>query len=955
MGIFKKNISKLIQTNPKLAAKLVEIKTNERFEVFVDPKDALNINILDHTHDAIFYDNNPLEAVTTQLDEFEKSYNRYPVLYIYGIANALFVKLLLQNKNHTKIIVIEPEIELLYVALNLMDFSSEIERYRLILLLSDDINFSTAVDIAGHRDIKVFAKTFHLEINIPYYSDHYSEQVMASSRDFIRAIEHVITGLGNDSMDALIGLEWHLANIEQMATTPTLVELIKKAKNTDVAIVISTGPSLAKQLPLLKEIATSATLISVDASLPILERHNIKPDIVTSIERVALTAEFYKKTSEEFKQGIICAMPTIAHPALIESVGSGTLQLSMRPFGYTRHSTLDDYGYLGIGMSAANMAYEIAFHSGFKTIILIGQDLAFSDSGISHSEGHVIGSTAQKDSDFYVRAYGGDGSVRTSVIWNMFRNFFERDIYDANQKGTTTIDATEGGAQIAGALEISFSEAIERYIDKNFIKKPIELEYPDSSTMQKNRATAIERIARMRDFAKRYQKQTAELFEKVATMSEHLESIKADKNLDKPDYDAIAALMGEIDELKAAFDTEEFTDIFIDATQALIVHHELEIARIQVRPIHSNDDKKLKMIDWIHMHKHWLFALAGIMEAELVAIERRGSQSQFVHSAKTSDDFTTITGQFYDYTREHSEFLLELIVDGEVVKTITHISSENSNKTGNFSLTIPAKYFNNGIYQISVREKTTGIIPMGLPLHGFMSADKYNEAKFLESLETANYEELKNMYKPNCVGFLATKENMEDEEFVEYINEIIKDFPEYDFKALYFDKNSIKEIKNKFQHSNLNLVEIKNIKDIFINLQVLLGNFSKNKVEISLAQVLILNSYNIACIPLNLHLNKSITIKQFSESIRNHYHNFFENIELFGYTKKDIEIYGKDLIKILTQNAIDRYNIKIEIDMQSSIRKLLFITLYIGFKNNDYFKNIINIDRLNTKLLHNKL
>ena len=198
-------------------------------------------------------------------------------------------------------------------------------------------------------------------------------------------------------------------------------------------------------------------------------------------------------------------------------------------------------------------------------------------------------------------------------------------------------------------------------------------------------------------------------------------------------------------------------------------------------------------------------------------------------------------------------------------------------------------------------------------------------------------------------------ENLEDEEFVEYINEIIKDFPEYDFKALYFDKNSIKEIKNKFKENiNLEFLKLNTIKDIFINLQVLLGNFSKNKVEISLAHFIILNSDNLACISLNLHLNKSITIKQFSESIRNHYHNFFENIELFGYTKKDIEIYGKDLIKIMIQNAIDRYNIKIEIDMQSSIRKLLFITLYIGLKNNDYFK-IINIDRLNTKLLHNKL
>ncbi len=234
--------------------------------------------------------------------------------------------------------------------------------------------------------------------------------------------------------------------------------------------------------------------------------------------------------------------------------------------------------------------------------------------------------------------------------------------------------------------------------------------------------------------------------------------------------------------------------------------------------------------------------------------------------------------------------------------------------------------------------------------------EKFNEAKFLHSLNEPVSEDIKNIYKPNCVGFLATKDNLEDEEFVEYVNEIIKDFPEYDFKALYFDKNSIKEIKNKFgKNSNLELIELKDIKDIFKNLQVLLGIFSKNKVEISLAHFIILNSDNLACISLNLHLNKSITIKQFSESIRNHYHNFFENIELFGYTKKDIEIYGKDLIKIMTQNAIDRYNLKIEIDMQSSIRKLLFITLYIGFKNNDYFKNIINIDRLNIKLLHNKL
>ena len=53
--------------------------------------------------------------------------------------------------------------------------------------------------------------------------------------------------------------------------------------------------------------------------------------------------------------------------------------------------------------------------------------------------------------------------------------------------------------------------------------------------------------------------------------------------------------------------------------------------------------------------------------------------------------------------------------------------------------------------------------------------EKFNEAKFLHSLSEPLSEELKNMYKPNCVGFLATKENLEDEEFVEYVNEIMKE------------------------------------------------------------------------------------------------------------------------------------------------------------------------------------
>ncbi len=72
--------------------------------------------------------------------------------------------------------------------------------------------------------------------------------------------------------------------------------------------------------------------------------------------------------------------------------------------------------------------------------------------------------------------------------------------------------------------------------------------------------------------------------------------------------------------------------------------------------------------------------------------------------------------------------------------------------------------------------------------------EKFNEAKFLHSLSEPLSEELKNMYKPNCIGFLATKENLEDEEFVEYINELMDRFPDVEFKGFCFNDRQKKAL-----------------------------------------------------------------------------------------------------------------------------------------------------------------
>lgn len=913
-----------------LFSKIFSISGNSRYEVFVDPKDSLNVNILDRAKNAVFYEGKPVDEIVAATDEFEKKHNRYPILFIYGVGNGLFLKLLLKNQNHFRIYVIEPELELLYIALNLLDFSEDIKNRRIVFLDGKDVSFSTGVEIFSDKDIKVFCKTYHLEPNISYYDSFFTDNILETNAAFIRAITHVVTGLGNDSTDALIGLEWHLANVEKMITTPTLHELVRKAKSSETAIIISTGPSLIKQLPLLKKIKEHVTLLSVDASLPILEKHGIKPDIVLSIERVALTAEFYKQTSEEFKKGIICAISSLAHPALVEAVGSGTLQINMRPLGYTRYFDLSEYGYMGLGMSSANLAYELAYLAKFKNIILIGQDLAYGESGESHSKGHRVGNFKVKKSDPTVTAWGGNGEVKTTLFWNMFRNFFEHDIHFANQEGYVTVDATEGGARIEGALELSFKEAVKKYVDKEFKKEKIVLEMPTKDEVKKNEAHVKKKIEFLESFTKKTQKKVSKLFEDVSKTIKKLDKQNVRKNLSKVNYDELAALMKRIDEVKAPFDDKEFADMFIDATQAVMVHEELEIARVQVRPINSEDDKRLKMIDWIYAHQRWLFSLAGLLEAQSVAVERRGGQKEFVHKVKLAEDWSGFSGYFYDYTDKKQDFIIELLADGEVVHSKEHVVKRESDRK--FTINFPSRFYDGKKRQFMVREKNSGIILWGGLADVVLLEEDKNKAKFLESIEHANYDELRDLYKPNSIGFLATKENLEDTDFMNYVKGIKNRFSDAKFVGFCFTKPS-----DDFAE----YIKISDIKDIINNSCIFIVN--PQLQDNNLDQYISNNQEKFINVFINPH-NKT-NINKYIKDIQNQklIKIIKSNLELLKLTQEDIKDISdnhilmiiKSIEKLTEVEILDKNKL-----LNSGLRELLELYIKESLNNKKFIETL---------------
>ncbi len=622
MDIFSQNLDVIKAIDSQLYTLLTNTKPNENLEIFVG-RDSADINFLDKQHNKFLFCDSGINFTINKIKEFNQ-FSLYPYLYFFGIGNGIFYKMLLTNQNIKRIIIIEPNIEILFSVLNLVDFKDELRSKRLVLLHSKNLTLEIlAPFLHQNRHALIHSKLYNLHIFNEYY-DVFIDEANRINKLFIEIIEHGVISIGNDSKDAIIGIKQHIENLPLMLQLPSLINLIKNAKNTNTAIIVSTGPSLNKQLETLKQIAPYVSIFCIDASFPILSKHNIKPDIVLSLERVKESAKFYKETQEQYFNGVIFEATSIVHKDLLDEIQKkgGNIQISQRPFGYTSYFGFDEYGYIGIGMSAANMAYELVVHCGFEKCILIGQDLAFGDDGTSHSKGAVYGEneiSKNKDSKILLPKYGGNGLVESTKVWKLFWTFFAKDIYDTKDR-IQVINSTEGGARIPGTIELSFKDAIKN-IDTTTQKKQITLSKPSDNQINNNLKLARKKVVEILKYGNAKKQKIEELFLKVAQKTDELEELNKQNNVESFDFNTLNEIFDEIEEIKGLFKSKKFMSIFNEATQAYIFHQEMELAKIITKYTSNETEVNAKKLEWLFAHKQWLFSLAGCIDSVLFCVK----------------------------------------------------------------------------------------------------------------------------------------------------------------------------------------------------------------------------------------------------------------------------------------------------------------------------------------------
>ncbi|EGN9658641.1 motility associated factor glycosyltransferase family protein [Campylobacter coli] len=545
MNLLEKNIQALLSgVNEPLGNKLlnfIQNKTCSRFNI------DENLNIYDKTHNVFMYENLEEEINFFYQSILEKTL-RYPFICIYGIGNALLIKNLAKHYKH--LFVFESEIELFILALSTIDLSEELKVYKIVLFdcVAKDLEIQIAM-IFDQQSILEYLSLYEMFISSHYYLKYYETSILSLNELCIKSASVAIRNADITCFLPLLTHGQFLQNIPSMLESIPFQRILSERKNKfENAIVVSAGPSLTKQLPLLKAYQDKAVIFCADGALSILEKEGIVPDYVTNLDCRDLAMKFFQN-KENLKQSII-ALECATHPNVVRSLNAENCMIVLRNKALYQRFNLNDFGYIDTGTHVSHFSYTLALALGFKNIIMIGQDLAFDEEGNSHSKGFSYGDQFSEETivpTLQVQAYAGKGEVLTHITWNDYRIKLEY-LFACNSKEAKFYNATEGGARINFTEELSFKECCEKLLTK---EKP-KFELPKSLT--KNRSDKL--LAKFKEKIQKDQENAKRFLNDALALKQILENILS-KDFILP-LEFLEKVYQNIENFNHSLDTDEF-------------------------------------------------------------------------------------------------------------------------------------------------------------------------------------------------------------------------------------------------------------------------------------------------------------------------------------------------------------------------------------------------------------
>lgn len=386
--------------------------------------------------------------------------NLESIIIIFGLGCGEHISELLDKISHSnKVIIFEPNISILKSFVDL-ELAKKI--------LSDNRVFISKCDEQAVNNVLLCTINEININNIEYvhyanYDNLYELEYNQLYSILKQYIYNKIIELNTSLKFSKKYFESYMSNLD-IVVQSCFINSIKNKYKGYPAVIVSAGPSLDKNIHLLKDVQDKIIIIAGGRTLKPLLNIGIKPDFICSFD---LQGYSYDLIKEYLDSDVPLVYNELSNVNVVHDYKSRKIYFTDIMLGGITDKIIN-YKVDGLfqGGSVAHICMSFAEYLGCNPIIFIGQDLAYTNNKLHADSAKTF--FVDPIDKLYVDDINGE-KVLTTSVFNYYRKRIEEFIGEKTDR--IFINATEGGANIKGTeiktLDETIKDHCENTIDKN--------------------------------------------------------------------------------------------------------------------------------------------------------------------------------------------------------------------------------------------------------------------------------------------------------------------------------------------------------------------------------------------------------------------------------------------------------------------------------------------------------
>ena len=499
MNIFENNLKLLSKNNPALAERLAKHE-NITSEFSLEESRSGDPNMKKNgyfLHDIFDPEQEAIDLLNKIEHKHSNAFN-----FIYGLGLGYVLKRF-NKKLEGYIIVYEPDIDVLRLTLEMVDFSDELSNPKVFI-------FDKLDDVETIYPKYYFAN-YAVSTSI---RETYKQNELNTAQEFVNKLGYI-----HGIYESNYRTYWQktpkwvaslVSNISNISKYDEVMILKDKFKNKP-ALVISAGPSLNKNIQEIAKYQDNFVIICVGTALKSVLKYGIKPDCICFVEYHPVTAKMISEG--EGKNSNIILQP-ITYSALYDAPAKNKFIFYADNDEVSKWAAkkfnINQKEYINRGTVSVN-ALVSAKIMGCNPIVLVGQDLAYTDSkcyadGSIYEDLKVENGVVSTDltktlsktdvsekvltnrlnslTKQLYKVKGQNGEMLTAPgDYASFIKYFEEIAVDYNAQSIKLINATQGGAQLNGYENMMFLDVVDKFANIT-LDKSINYQQPTTTLKQ---------------------------------------------------------------------------------------------------------------------------------------------------------------------------------------------------------------------------------------------------------------------------------------------------------------------------------------------------------------------------------------------------------------------------------------------------------------------------------------